>query len=89
MRWRTWFLSTAAGAVALVVLTAWGLRVARYEPETVEEQEPASELWRAAAGECLARDRQWFQGEVDGVLVGRCSLVPDLGVVAVKHRSRR
>jgi hypothetical protein len=83
-------LSASLMTGALVMGAAVGCG---YEPHRPDRFAPAedhnADLWRAAAGECLRSGRTWSQGMVDGVVVGRCSTLPSLGIGPVVARARR
>jgi predicted methyltransferase len=86
-------LLVALVAVPVLVLGACsGLGYTADRPErhapVAEVEEQNTDLWRAAIRECLASGRTWSQGMDDGVLVGRCSTLPSLGIGPAVARAR-
>jgi len=83
---RLLILSALAGA-ALTVALAWSVRgeVALAAEPAPERRESQAEVIHAAVMGCAAAGGTWSQGLEDGVLLGRCYPIPNVGTKAVRR----
>ena len=86
-------LSSALAGVALAVALAWSFRsevaYAREPAPAATRPMDASAYVAAAVAGCSAGGGTWLQGVEDGVVVGRCYPLPNVGVVPVANGARR
>lgn len=79
----------ALGAAFIVGGLGYGLRPVEAQEPRQERRETMAEVIGAVVEACLRGGGTWVNGVEDGVVVGRCYPLPNVGVMAVTKGGRK